>query len=106
MQPTKILSSGKPATAPEFTSASAHLHLHRIAGSSDLGKSTRTTDRITSGQALAGMRFLNLMLLTTLRRDNVGFIQLNANLPPMLTAEKTSRFLWTWPDSLTALGTS
>ena len=67
-----------------------------IMGPSGSGKSTLMhclagLDRITSGQVfLAGMEISNLpdAKLTTLRRDNVGFIFQSFNLLPMLTAEE------------------
>lgn len=67
-----------------------------IMGPSGSGKSTLMhclagLDRITSGQVfLAGMVISNLpdAKLTTLRRDNVGFIFQSFNLLPMLTAEE------------------
>lgn len=67
-----------------------------IMGPSGSGKSTLMhclagLDRITSGRVfLAGQELSNLpdAKLTTLRRDNVGFIFQSFNLLPMLTAEE------------------
>ncbi|WP_407643719.1 ABC transporter ATP-binding protein [Cutibacterium porci] len=67
-----------------------------IMGPSGSGKSTLMhclagLDRITSGRVfLAGREVSNLpdAQLTTLRRDNVGFIFQSFNLLPMLTAEE------------------
>ena len=82
---------------PIETDAAAGMQLTKIFGEpSGSGKSTLMhclagLDRITSGQVfLAGMEISNLpdAKLTTLRRDNVGFIFQSFNLLPMLTAEE------------------
>jgi putative ABC transport system ATP-binding protein len=98
MQLTKIFGEGETrVTALDSIDVRfTHGTFTAIMGPSGSGKSTLMhclagLDRMTSGRVfLAGKEISNLpdAKLTTLRRDNVGFIFQSFNLLPMLTAEE------------------